>query len=182
MGSFVIIDTAACIPFHTSEKKLNNIKERDMKTLIAFATKGGVTAESARVIAEVLETQFGHEVEVVDLKENKSPDISPYNNIFIRSGIRIGRWYGRAKKMLKNDFRDKKVVLYLSACSAGDPEKHDEAVIKYMTAKLEKYPHLGIVAAEAFGGRMKMSGKNQVDTYDPEKVKAWAEEVGKMLK
>ena len=40
MGSFVIIDTAACIPFHTSEKKLNNIKERDMKTLIAFATKG----------------------------------------------------------------------------------------------------------------------------------------------
>ena len=37
-----------------------------MKTIIAFATKGGVTAESAHVIAEVLEKQFGYEVDSVN--------------------------------------------------------------------------------------------------------------------
>ena len=153
-----------------------------MKTLIAFATKGGVTAESAHVIAEVLKNQFGHKVDVVNLKENKSPDITPYDNIFIGSGIRIGRWYGHAKKMLKTDFKDKKVVIFLSACSAGDPEKHYDAVTKYITKKLEKYPHVQPIAAEAFGGRMKMTEKGQVDNFNPEKVRAWAEEVGKELK
>ena len=68
-----------------------------------FATKGGVTAESAQMIAEVLEKQFNHEVTVVNLQQNKSPDIKPYDNIFIGSGIRMGQWYGRAKKMLKNN-------------------------------------------------------------------------------
>jgi menaquinone-dependent protoporphyrinogen IX oxidase len=153
-----------------------------MKTLIAFATKGGVTEKSAQLIAEVLKRQFGHEVDVVNLRENKMPDISPYGTVFIGSGIRMGRWYGRSKKMLKNDFKDRRIVLYLSACSAGDPEKHDDAVKKYITDRLEKYPHIQIVAAEAFGGRMNMSGKNRVDNYDPERVRAWASEVGEKLK
>ena len=75
-----------------------------MKSLVAYATKGGVTAESAQIIAEVLEKQFKHEVDVVNLEEHKSPDITPYDNVFIGSGIRAGQWYGRAKKMLKNDY------------------------------------------------------------------------------
>jgi len=153
-----------------------------MKILIVFATKGGVTAESAHVIAEVLDKQFEHEVDTVNLMENKSPDITPYDAIFIGSGIRMGRWYGRAKKMLKSDFKDKKVVIFLSACSAGDPEKHDQAVTNYITKKLTKHPHIQPIAGEAFGGRMKTSGKEQVDNYNPEKVRAWVEEVGEKLK
>ncbi|MGB3340740.1 MAG: flavodoxin domain-containing protein [bacterium] len=153
-----------------------------MKTLIAFATRGGVTGESALIIAEVLEKKFGHVVDVVNLKANKSPNIKLYDNIFIGSGIRIGRWYGRAKKMLKNDFKGKKVVIFLSACSAGDPEKHDEALENYCIKVLEKHPHIQPFAMEAFGGRMKMFGKEQADNYDPEKVKLWAEELGEKLR
>ena len=153
-----------------------------MKTLIAFSTKGGVTGESANIIADVLKNRFGHEVDVVNLKENKSPDIDTYDNVFIGSGIRIGRWYGRAKKMLKKDFKGKKVVVFLSACSAGDPEKHDEALENYCNKVLEKYPHIQPFASEAFGGRMKMFGKEQADNYDPEKVKLWAEELGEKLR
>jgi menaquinone-dependent protoporphyrinogen oxidase len=152
-----------------------------MKTLIAFATKGGVTGESAHIIAEVLERKFGHHVDVINLKESKLPDINSYNNIFIGSGIRIGRWYRRAKKMLKNDFKGKKVVIFLSACSAGDPEKYAEAVANYLSKVLGKYPHIQTVATEAFGGRMKMFGRTQADNYDPEKVRLWAEEVGEKL-
>jgi menaquinone-dependent protoporphyrinogen IX oxidase len=152
-----------------------------MKTLIAFATKSGVTGESADIIADVLKNKFGHEVDVVNLKETKSAGIETYDNIFIGSGVRMGRWYGRARKMLKNDFKGKKVVIFLSACSAGDPEKHDQALENYCNKMLVKYPDVQPVAMEAFGGRMKMFGKEQ-NNYDPQKVRLWAEELGEKLR
>jgi len=152
-----------------------------MKTLIAYVTKSGVTGESAGIIADVLKNKFGHEVDVVNLKETRSPDIETYDNIFIGSGIRMGRWYRRARKMLKHDFKGKNVAIFLSACSAGDPDKHDEAVENYCNKVLEKFPDIKPIAMEAFGGRMKMFGKKQADNYDPKKVKQWAEELGGKL-
>lgn len=153
----------------------------DGKTLIAYATKSGVTRESAEIIAQVLRERYRFNVDVVNLKENPKPDFSQYQNVFIGSGIRAGRWYGRAKDLLKNEFTGKKVVIFLSACSAGDPKSHDEAVAKYLDQVLAKFPDVKPVATAAFGGRMKMFGKVQADTCDPEKVRAWAEEVGKKL-
>jgi menaquinone-dependent protoporphyrinogen oxidase len=152
-----------------------------MKTLIAYATKGGVTEESAHAIADVLRQKHGFEVDIVNLKEIPSPDIVQYRNIIIGSGIRMGRWYKRALKMLDSDFTGKYVALFLSACSAGDPDKHGEAVKNYLDAVLAKHPHVKPVAAQAFGGRMKMLGR-VVDNCDPEQVRVWADEVGRKLK
>jgi menaquinone-dependent protoporphyrinogen IX oxidase len=151
------------------------------KTIIAYETKSGVTGESANIIAEVLREKYGFDVDVLNLKEQPKPELRQYDNIFIGSGIRMGKWYGKAKKLLKSDFEGKNVVIFLSACSAGDPKSHDEAVTKYLDNVLAKYPHLKPVAMGAFGGRMKMFGKLQADTCDPDKVRAWAEEVGRML-
>ena len=153
-----------------------------MKTLVAYATKGGVTGESAHVIAQILREKHGFDVDIVNLRKNPAPDIAQYTNIVIGSGIRMGRWYKSALKMLEKDFHDKKVVLFLSACSAGDPEKHDEAVRNYLDVVLAKYPHVKPIAAEAFGGRMKMLGKTIEDNCDMDKIRAWIEEVGKKLK
>jgi menaquinone-dependent protoporphyrinogen oxidase len=151
------------------------------KTLIAYATKSGVTGESANIIANVLREKYGFSVDVVDLKEQPKPELAKYDNVFIGSGIRMGRWYKRAKNLLESDFKGKNVFIFLSACSAGDPKSHDEAVSKYLNTVLAKYPHVKPVATAAFGGRMKMFGKVQSDTCDPEKVRLWAEEVGKKL-
>lgn len=152
-----------------------------MKTLIAYATKGGVTGESARVIADVLRQKYGFEVDVFDLKKTSTPDIAQYKNVIIGSGIRMGRWYKRARKMLEHDYTGKNVVLFVSACSAGDPEKHGEAVKSYLDNMLAKFPHVKPVAVQAFGGRMKMFGK-VVDNCDPDKVRTWAEDIGNKLK
>jgi menaquinone-dependent protoporphyrinogen IX oxidase len=142
-----------------------------------------VTGESAQVIADVLKSEFKHDVDVVNLKEHKSPDIGPYGTVFIGSGIRAGQWYGAAKKMLKRDYSGKKLCLFLSACSAGDPDpkKHDEAVEKYLTKKIAKRSNLKPTAVNAFGGRMKMGGKGGVDNFDPDKVRAWVKEIGRNL-
>jgi len=153
----------------------------ERKTLIAYATKGGVTGESANIIAEVLREKYGFDVEVLNLKEESKPELSQYDNIFIGSGIRMGRWYGRAKDLLKSDFTGKNVVIFLSACSAGDPKSHDEAVDKYLDEVLAKYPNVKPVATAAFGGRMKMFGKVKADTCNPDQVRLWAEDVGRRL-
>ncbi|UCG30025.1 MAG: hypothetical protein JSV53_11095 [candidate division WOR-3 bacterium] len=151
------------------------------KTIIAYETKSGVTGESADIIASVLRDKCGFDVDVVNLKKKPKPDFSQYRNIFIGSGIRMGRWYGKAKKLLKGDFEGKNVVIFVSACSAGDPKTHDEAVNKYLDDVLTKHPNLKPVATAAFGGRMKVLGKVQADTCDPDKVRAWAAEVGAKL-
>lgn len=149
--------------------------------IIVFETKSGVTGEAADIIADVLRGKYGLSVDVVNLKENPRPDLALYRSIFIGSGIRMGRWYGKAKKLLRADFEGRNLVVFVSACSAGDPKTHDEAVGKYLNDMLAKYPKLKPLATAAFGGRMKMFGKVQADTCDPDKVRAWAEEVGAKL-
>ncbi|UCC12715.1 MAG: hypothetical protein JSW02_04085 [candidate division WOR-3 bacterium] len=95
--------------------------ERNQRTLIAYATKSGVTGESAAIIAEVLRDTFHYEVDVVDLKKNTNPPLRDYRNIFIGSGIRMGRWYGRAKKLLERTDEHHNIIIFLSACSPVIP-------------------------------------------------------------
>ena len=54
---------------------------------------------------------------------------------------------------------------------------NDRAVSKFINNKLAKNPHVNPVAIEAFGGRY-----SNFDYTDPEKVKAWAIELGKKLR
>lgn len=155
--------------------------QKNQRTLIAYATKSGVTGEAAAAIAGILRDRFHHDVDVVDLKKNPKPSIQDYRNIFIGSGIRMGRWYTRAKKLLEHTFENQNVFIFLSACSAGDHEKHDAAVKQYIDDVLIKYPHIRTVAAQAFGGRMRMFGKTIEDNCDMDKVRLWAMEIGEKL-
>ena len=146
------------------------------KTLIAYVTKSGVTGENAQIISHILTEHYELEVNVVNLKKNSKPDLPQYDNVIIGSGIRMGMWYGKANKFLKNDFKDKKVAIFLSSGTAGDPETFQKAITKYIDKKLTKYPHVKPVLTEAFGGRY-----SNFDYTDPEKVKEWAIELGKKL-
>jgi menaquinone-dependent protoporphyrinogen IX oxidase len=152
-----------------------------VKTLIAYETKGGATAKSASIIAEVLRNDHGHEVDIVDLRANKKPGISGYDNVIIGSGIRIGMWYGRAKRFLGTDFTGKKVAVFLSSMRAGDPRQYKEARAKYIDRVLAKKLKTEPVAAEAFGGWYKKKGEITDNNHDQDKVRAWAGELGRML-
>jgi len=146
------------------------------KTLIAYVTKSGVTGENAEIISHILTEHYGLEVNVVNLKKNSKPDLSQYDNIIIGSGIRMGMWYGKAKRFLKNNFDNKKIAIFLSSGMAGLPESYEEAISKFINNKLAKNPHIKPIATEAFGGRY-----SNFDYTDPEKVKTWALELGKIL-
>lgn len=149
------------------------------KTLIAYETKGGVTAESAQKIAEVMRSHYQVDVDVVDLKKHTISDYSQYHNIVIGGGVRAGNVYRKALKCLEQDFRGKNVAFFVSSGDAGDPEKYPQAKVQFVDNVLTKYPHIHPIATEAFGGRMKLLGKTLWDNIDFAKVEAWADELGK---
>jgi menaquinone-dependent protoporphyrinogen oxidase len=149
------------------------------KTLVAYETKGGATEESARKIAAVLRSKYRLEVDLVNLKKQKISDCSQYHNIVIGGGVRKGKVYGKALKCLENDFSGKKVAFFVSSGDAGDPEKYQQAKIKFVEDVLAHYPNVKPVATEAFGGRIKILGKTVLNNIDLTKVEAWAEELGK---
>lgn len=153
----------------------------DGRTLIAYVTKGGVTGEAASVIADVLRGRYGLEVDTVDLRKNPSPDLAPYRNVVIGSGVRVQKVYKEALRFLEKDFGDRKVAIFFSSLEAGEPKSYNDAIRKYITSVLAKYPHVKPIAAEVFGGRMKILGFTVADHRDMGKVKAWAEEFGKKL-
>ena len=151
------------------------------KTLIAYQTKGGVTEESARKIADILRSKYQLEVDLVDLKEQKIPDLTLYRNIIVGAGIRAGRVYGKALKFLENDFSGKNIAFYVSSTWAGTPGSYDNAKAKFVENTLAKYPKISAVSTEAFGGRIRYFRKTMVDKTDLAKVEVWAEQLGRQF-
>jgi menaquinone-dependent protoporphyrinogen IX oxidase len=149
------------------------------KTLIAYVSKGGATEEAARKIAETLRSKFQLEVDLVDLKEQKSPDLQQYRNIVTGGGVRGGRIYGKTLKFLENDLSGKKVAFFVSSSWAGTPGSYENAKTKFVENTLTKYPKINPVSTEAFGGRIRYFRRTMLDNTDLAKVEAWAEELGK---
>ncbi|MGD0070396.1 MAG: flavodoxin domain-containing protein [Candidatus Bathyarchaeia archaeon] len=149
------------------------------KALIAYETKGGATEEAAQKIAEILRSKYQLEVDLVDLKVQKVPDLSQYRNLVIGGGVRAGRVYEKALKFLENDLSGKKVAFFVSSGEAGTSGSYEKAKIKFVENTLAKYPKINPVGTEAFGGRMKILGRSIFDNVDLAKVQAWAEEIGK---
>jgi menaquinone-dependent protoporphyrinogen IX oxidase len=87
-----------------------------MKTLIVYGTRYGATAGTSEEIAKVLQSE-GFEVKVVNAKEDKIKDISPFNLIIVGSGMQFARWTGEAEDFLKRfqkELLQKKVALFIS--------------------------------------------------------------------
>src|SRR5208282_4407833 len=122
------------------------------KTLIAYQTKSGATEEAARKIADVLRSKYQLEVDLVDIKEQKIPDLLQYRNFVVGGGVRGGRVYGKALKFLKNDFSGKRVAFFVSSSWAGTPGSYDNAKAKFVENTLAKYPNINPISTEAFGG------------------------------
>jgi len=151
----------------------------DNRTLIAYGTRMGATAEAASEIAEVLRDNYGFEVDIVNLKENPSPNLERYRNVIVGSDVAYGKWVKAALRFLENSFEGKKVAIFVSSMMAGDPKSYDEASKRFVKDVLAKYPHIKPVAVEAFGGRIRFLGINFRDNLDMEKIRSWADGVGK---
>ena len=150
--------------------------------LIAYATKSGATEDTAQQIADTLRSNYGLQVDLVDLRRNKRPDFSRYGSIVVASGIRMGKWYKEALQFLESDFKGKNVALFVSSMyQGGDPETYPTAVERYLEKVSQEHLKTKPFAMEAFGGRMKVLGRVTKENRDINKINAWSQNLGEEI-
>jgi len=149
----------------------------DKSTLIAYVTRGKATKEAAELIGQVLREEFDISVKLVNLKES-TPEVKNYENVIIGAGVRMGRVYKGALKFMENDFSGKNVAVFLSSVEGGDEKSHKEAIEKYVDKEIKPRLNVEPVAAETFGGRIKIFGFSVQDNIDREKIRNWARNIG----
>ena len=143
------------------------------KTLIAYATRGGTTEEYAKAIRSVLTDELKMQVDLVNLKKTRNPNLTPYQNIIVGAGIKIFRMHKEGAEFLeKKNYGEKNVGIFLSSLVP-----RDEAIKKYVEVILQKNTTLKPIAVEVFGGRMRMFGKTSQDMTDIEKAKEWIRKI-----
>jgi len=147
------------------------------RTLIAYATHGGTTEDYAKAIVSVFTDEFKMLVELVNLRADHNPNLTPYLNVIVGTGIQKFRMYGEVAEFLEmTDFGDRKVVIFLSSLMP-----RDEVIKRYIDVIIQKNPKLKPLAVEVFGGRMKVFGRTITDKTDIEKSKAWARKIAELL-
>ena len=71
------------------------------------------------------------------------------------------------------------MAIFVSSSMAGDPKTYDEASTRFIRDVLGRYPHIKPVATEAFGGRIKILGTTFLDNRNMEKIRSWADQLGR---
>jgi menaquinone-dependent protoporphyrinogen oxidase len=117
------------------------------KVLIVYGTRYGATETTSEEIAKVLRGQ-GLEVKVVNVKNEKIKDVSPYDLIVVGSGMQMGKWTGEPESFLsqfQKELANKKVAIFVSSAAQAliEYEKKTEEVEKnrkqYLEEKAAKY-------------------------------------------
>ena len=137
-----------------------------MKTLLVYGTRYGATAGTSEEIAKVLQTE-GFDVKVVNAKEEKIKDITPYDLIVVGTGLQLGRWTGEIEDFLKlfqSELPKKKVALFVSSMKTVlEREGKLEQLAKdrkwEIDDKLPKY-ELNPIAIGFFGGTINFNKMN----------------------
>lgn len=87
-----------------------------MNALIVYGTRYGATTGTSEEIAKVLREE-GLEVKVVNAKEEKVKDLSPYELIVVGTGVQMGKWTGEIEDFLKKhekELEQKKLAIFVS--------------------------------------------------------------------
>jgi menaquinone-dependent protoporphyrinogen oxidase len=118
------------------------------------------------------------DVDIVNLRETRKPDLGKYGAVVIGSGVRLGRWYGPAKKLLKRkELASKKVALFVACGMACEKAKREEAMFNYIAPMAAKHA-LNPVSMRAFPGSLPGKAGGPVSTSGSE---AWGRELAGLL-
>ncbi|MFW9904322.1 MAG: flavodoxin domain-containing protein [Candidatus Thorarchaeota archaeon] len=164
------------------------------KTILVYATRWGATEETAQEIKRVLNEKFNIEVDLTNLKdkekkENRNPDISPYENVIIGISVAKFRWAKEGKKFLqknKTALLGKKLFVFVSSGGAGEAyqnknfNEYERLQKKWIDNNLKKWG-IKFTSRKAFGGRFVGQFADRGDNRDWNQIRSWAEEVGTII-
>lgn len=176
---------------------MDNLQNRQSKTLVAFASKHGSTAEIAQAIGAAL-TEMGVAADVRPAREVGS--LAPYSAVIVGSVVQMGRWQGDAIDFLKRFERDlaaRPTWLFSSGPTGGSPE--GDVAVARAAASPDAIPAPKDVAQRAarIGARGHATFPGKVgpevggifarwvpkgDWRDFDAIKAWARGIGAELR
>ena len=146
------------------------------KTLIAYSTSTGISADAAHTIAETLETTYRMDVTIADLRDGQ-PDIAPFQNIIVGGGVQNTNVYAEAVDFLEKNFEDRNVALYFCCVDYENPKAQStEDNVKKLLAKNRSLKPIDV---GAFGGCMIKQGRAAMDELNMNRLRDWAIELGK---
>lgn len=165
-----------------------------MSIIVAYGTRYGSTARTAELIARTMnETAGTGTARAMDALAVRARDIAEAGAFVVGSSIVAGRWKWRARRLLSRlGGSGKPVAVFVTAAGVlsgkepgSDPAAEptiplDACVAKAVSLYVDPVvSKAGVVPAAtgAFGGRMAMFGKVQVDNWAPEPVQAWARRI-----
>ena len=142
----------------------------NQRILIAYATRGGSTAEIAAAIGESLAAR-GYSVDVKSIKEKPNP--APYAAVVLGSAIRMGGWLPEAVDFVKANqaaLNSMPVALFtVHMLNSGDDEASRAARAAYLNAVR---PLLQDAETVYFEGKMDFSRLSFLDKVIAKMVKA----------
>ena len=147
-------------------------------TAVVYFTKGGAAARYAETVAETLRG-VGHSVDLIDLRRRRKPDLAPYDNVVLGTGVRIGMVYRKAKRFLRRaDLDNKRLAIFLASGIAIEEPGKSKA--KFLQPIVEKYG-LEPVMYDAFPGYTPGPKDTTPDTTNLARAAEWARELAERL-
>ncbi len=161
------------------------------ETILVYATRFGATTETAKEIIKVLNDKFNVEVDMVNLKDEKTKDydISNYDNIILGVSYAKFNWAKEGKSFLQRNkeiLDDKKLFVFISSGRCGGAwksknyKKYEELQKKFIDNKLAKLG-LQFTSRRAFGGYYINQPPEKAETRDWDMIRSWAEEIGQII-
>ncbi|MCZ4122769.1 flavodoxin domain-containing protein [Streptomyces sp. H39-S7] len=162
---------------------------KPQRTLVAYSSKNGSTAEIARWIGEALREQH-IDAEVAPVSD--VPSVAAYDAVILGAGLYAGRWPGEAVRFVRRHRQaliEQEVWLFSSGPLDGSAtERAIPAVpaVARIAAKLGARGHVTIGGQLTDGARgfiargLRKQGKGG-DFRDREQIRAWARDIASEL-
>ncbi|MBI9036495.1 MAG: flavodoxin [Bacteroidales bacterium] len=145
-----------------------------MKTAIIYMSKHGSTEKMVEMLKVRL---INSDIDVINLKKQKSPDISKYENIIIGGSIHVGKIQNRITKLIEKNINillNKKVALFL--CCMYENEKRIEQFNNSFPENLRNHSS----ANGLFGGEFVFEKMNFLERAIVKKVSEYSCTVSKI--
>ena len=160
------------------------------RTLVAYASKHGATAEIAEAVAAELQ-QAGHEVECLSAEQVHGLDV--YDAAVIRSAVYMKRWRPEARRLLKRHAKELAARPFWVFSSGPFGENPDPSWSE-PPRTIQRAEHLGVRDHVVFGGRLPLEPSNFMergmvrecppdkrDLRDWDAIRAWAGGISRAL-
>ncbi len=142
------------------------------KVLVAYGSRHGSTAETAKRIGETLRDR-GLQVDVLDA--GTVHDLTHYSKIILGSSVYIGLWHKSAVRFLRKNMELlKKLPVWLFICGPTDPGNPSDLMDGWLYPKslqpvIEQINPRGIIC---FGGKLALNTLNPFEKWIIRNVKA----------